>query len=108
MIWRSAASAGSRAEIAASQPARSAGSISRASSRYGLRTRHRSGLMGGIGAYRRRPCAGNGIVQIQAAFFPAALNRPFRNAAHRRNLGEREPAEELEVDDLGKGRFNFG
>src|SRR6185436_1073714 len=34
--------------------------------------------------------------------------RALRDAAHRGNLGEREPAEELQVDDLGQLRFHAG
>ena len=47
-------------------------------------------------------------MQIQPALLPAALDRPFRDAAHRGNLGEGEAAEELQVDDLGQARLDLG
>ena len=48
------------------------------------------------------------VMQIQAALLPVALDGPFRDAAHRGNLGEGEAAEELQVDDLGQARLDLG
>src|SRR5262245_35449290 len=105
---RSAPSAESRAEMDASQAARSSGAISSAWSRYGLRTRHRSGLMAGMGARLGWRRTADGVVQIEAALLPGALDRPLGDAAHPRDLAKREAAEELQIDDLGEGRFDLG
>ena len=48
------------------------------------------------------------VMQVEAALFPVALNRPLRDAAHRGDLGEGEAAEELQVDDLGETRLDLG
>ncbi len=45
-------------------------------------------------------------VQIDARFLPAPLHRSFRYAAHGGDLGERETAEELQIDDLGQRRID--
>ena len=51
--------------------------------------------------------AADRMVQVEAALLPVALNGPFRHAAHGCDLGERETAEELQVDDLGEVRFDL-
>src|SRR5690606_16999926 len=104
---RSAASAGSRAAIDASRSARCGAGSSSASSRWGLRARQRSGSMPDMAVGDRRRHAAHRMVQIEAALLPAALNRPFRYAAHRGDLGEREAAEELQVDDLGEAGLDL-
>src|SRR5215203_4531676 len=108
MALRSAASAESRAESEANQAARWSASMSSASSRYGLSARQRSGLMGGMSAHSRWRRAADSMVQVEAAFFPVALDRPLRDAAHRGDLGEREAAEELQLDDFRQLRFDLG
>src|SRR5688572_3500690 len=108
MARRSVARAESLTEIEARQSALTSAGISSAWSRYGLRRRHRSGLMRGMGPGRGRRPAVDRVVQVEAALLPAALNGPFGHPAHRGNLGEREPAEELQVDDLRQIRFDFG
>jgi len=45
-------------------------------------------------------------VKVDACLFPVALDGPLRDAAHRSNFGEREPAEESEVDDLREPRVD--
>ena len=77
-------------------------SISSASSRYGLTARQRSGLSGGMRPHRDRPPVGDRAVQVDAAFLPVALHGALGDAAHGRDLGEGEAAEELQVDDLGE------
>ena len=39
------------------------------------------------------------MMQVDAGLFPVALHRPFRHPRHGGDLREREPAEELQVDD---------
>ena len=41
-------------------------------------------------------------MQQQTCLLPVALHGTLGNAAHGRDLGEREAAEELEVDELGE------
>src|SRR3954466_1041579 len=41
------------------------------------------------------------VVQIEPRLLPVALHGPLGHAAHRRDLGKRESAEELQVDALG-------
>ena len=43
------------------------------------------------------------LVQVNPSFLPVALNHTLRNRHHRRNLREREPAEEFQVNDAGQG-----
>ena len=47
-------------------------------------------------------------MQVDASLFPVTLNRPFRRAAHRGDLGERKAAEELEVDNLRERGIDLG
>src|SRR5687767_229414 len=105
---RSAASAESCAAMDVSQAARLSAAISSASSRYGLRMRHRSGLIGGMDAHRRRRRGADSMMQIHAALLPVALDSALGDSAHRGDLGEGEAAEELQVDDLGEPRFDLG
>jgi hypothetical protein len=64
--------------------------------------------MGAMGVPCRGTVAVDRVVEVQAPLLPLALDRPLRHAAHGGDLGEREPAEELEIDDLGQLRFDLG
>ena len=47
-------------------------------------------------------------MQVQPALLPITLDRPFRHTAQARNLGERQPAEELQLNHFGEVRFDVG
>ncbi len=57
---------------------------------------------GDIAARPRSVARRHREVQVDAALFPVALDGALGHAPHRRDLGERESTEELEVDDLGE------
>ena len=48
------------------------------------------------------------LVQVDARLLPVALHGALRHAPHRRNLREREAAEELEVDDCARAGVDRG
>src|SRR5258706_11248302 len=48
------------------------------------------------------------LMQVDARLLPVALHGPLRDRLHRGNFGEREPAEELEVDDLREAGIDGG
>src|SRR5208282_1341182 len=85
----------------ASRLARSASGISSALSRYGLTSRHCSGLRVVI-------CPSDGnlatklAVQIDAGFLPAPLNGALGHGAHGGDFDEGETAKEFQVHDLGE------
>jgi hypothetical protein len=45
-------------------------------------------------------------MKVDAGLFPVALDRPLRDAAHRGDFSEREPAEEFQIDDLRESRVD--
>jgi hypothetical protein len=45
-------------------------------------------------------------MEINPRFFPVPLHRALRQPAHGGDLGEGEPAEELEIHDLGQNRVD--
>ena len=108
---RSAASAGSSArKLRPADRARARRSRSSTSSSKGLSARQR--CRSRSVPHHARPRIGRGsssrrtLCRIDARLFPVALHRALRHAAHRRDLGEREAAEELQVDDLGQRRID--
>ena len=58
-----------------------------------------------------RPPSGRGgaelAVQVDSRPVPTPLDGPFAHPAHRPDLGEGEPAEELEVHHLGELRIEL-
>src|SRR4029079_10848405 len=97
----------SRAKIEASHAARSAVGSSRASSRYGLSAGKRSPLSG-VMFLRAGRGGADRVVQVEPALFPVPLNGPFRYPPHRGDLGERQPAEELQIDDFSELGLDLG
>src|SRR5262249_13201305 len=106
-FWRSAASAASRAKMDSSHAPRPRVGISSASSRYGLSARQRS-AGSGMRLHGNRPRVADRGMQVQPALLPVTLNRPFRHTPQAGDLGERQPTEELQLDDFGKLRFDLG
>ena len=50
----------------------------------------------------------NRMMQVEPALFPIPLDGPLRYAPQRGDFGERQPAEEFQVDDFGEVRFDLG